>query len=108
MARVDNDDRTLALASLGYVSRELREAIDKLTLALQLIDQLKNSGVAFDAAKITALKDQFMNDAKTRNLNAVKMYRWMFGKLSINIPAAYTDAQVDAIDERIRTREDNP
>ncbi len=46
--------------------------------------------------------------AKTDIQELTKMLRWLFTEFNITaVPAAYTDAQVDAIEEDIRTHDDD-
>ncbi len=40
---------------------------------------------------------------KTLLENNIKMYRWLLDDLSISVPDAYTDAEVDIINPEIRT-----
>lgn len=107
MARVANPPRTIARNALGYIENKIHEVNKNLKDADDLITRLQNEPTTtFTQANIDAFKTQLMDQAKTANSEAVKMYRWVLGEFSIPIPTAYTDAQVDAIDEDIRTFED--
>ena len=109
MARVENTPRTLTARSLQYIREEIKEAIHNLSQSVEFKRSLEASGSGITQAKIDAIETEFLVAAKNHNANAIKMYRWLFGKISVTVPPAYTDAEVDAIHIDIRTRDDgNP
>ena len=105
MTRVENSLAILARNSLEYIDREIDRAVTNLIEADELVRKLTLTG-GFDAANITSFKTNRIDKAKEANKNALKMYRWLIGEMSITIPSAYTDAQVDAIDPEIRTHDE--
>ena len=105
MARVANSLPILARTSLDYIAQKIDKAIVNLDEAEHLVRKLTLTA-AFDTANITTFKNERIEKAKEANKDALKMYRWLIGKLSITIPTAYTDAQVDAIDTEIRTHDE--
>jgi len=106
LTRVPNSNKTLAHEALMWIDREIRHAMNNLSKSESLINELNSSGASFDPANITTLKNELINKAKEHNTNAVKMYRWMFDKLSITIPSAYTNDEVDVLGPDIRTHEE--
>ena len=105
MARVANTLARLAINSLDYINEQINISLINLGDADDLVRKLTNAG-NFDEDNITAFKNEKISKAKDANKNALKMYRWLIGELSITIPTAYTNTQVDAIDPEIRTFDD--
>jgi len=104
MARVANTLARLAINSLDYINGQISISITSLGDADDLVRKLTDAG-NFTPANITAFKNDKIQEAKDANTNALKMYRWLIGELSVTIPSAYTNAQVDGIDPDIRTHE---
>ena len=53
----------------------------------------------------TAYKSTLKDGANTDIINSLKMFRWLIKDLQLTSPSAYTDSEVDSIDEDIRTKE---
>ena len=105
MARIANSERIIARNSLNYVEKKIHEVNECLTDAVVEVKKLTNDG-SFTAANVTKFKNNKLQAAKDANSDAVSMYRWVLDHFSIAIPTALDDAAVDAIDEDIRTHDD--
>jgi hypothetical protein len=105
MARQTNPARTLARNALNYVTSQINLSNARNTDSEVMYDELVAEGV-FDSANLTSFKNNKIQEAIDHNTKALKMYRWLVDTLSIPIPTAYTDTEVDAIDQDIRTFED--
>lgn len=105
MARKANTTKDLVLNAQAYIERQIHISNKALTDSERLIKELENAG-NFTQSNIDSFKADKIQEAKDASRNAVKMFRWMLGKLSITTPTAFTDAQVDAEDENIRTVEE--
>jgi len=102
MVRINNDTKTLMFEAQKYIKEEINFSIKALIDHRRLINQLKELGT-LDQVQLDELKADYIQSAKTHGKNAVKMYRWFFGKTGITIPQAFTDVEVDEIDPDIRT-----
>ena len=106
MARINNTQRQIAINALAYIQDKINEVNKNLMDADDLISRIESEpNTSFTQANIDDFKTQLMNQAKTANSEAVQMYRWVLTEFSIIIPDAFTDAEVDAISEDIRTHE---
>ena len=104
MAREANNMRTIARNALAYMENEIHSANKNL----KRVDDLDNdiSGADFSPQKITAFKNKLKGDSKKNVENVTKMLRWLFTEFGIStIPSAYTDSQVDTLDQDIRSHE---
>ncbi len=107
MARITNTPREIARLSLAYIQNKINEVNSNLKDTEELIGRIQTEPTtAFTTSRINAFKTQLMNQAKTANSEAISMYRWLLSEFNITIPAALTDTAVDAIDEDIRTHEE--
>jgi len=97
-----------------------QKTVKKVILALQYInDQNAKANISFGQAEIadellidftqakiddrkTRLKSEGANETK----KSVQMFRWLLTDLGVAIPAAFTDAEVDAINSEIRQTDD--
>jgi len=105
MARLPNTTRFLVREALNYVTLNFNQANANLK-KIDIFDEQTNLA-NFDSNQVTDFKTALRNQAKSDVRDGVKMLRWMFTELGITtIPTAYTDAQVDAIDENIRTHDE--
>ncbi len=105
MARVPNTARRKAQGFIGSSADRLRKANQCLRDSEQLVKRLTDEGV-FTASNVTAFKNKKIAEAKTNFMEATQMILWGLGDFSVTVPSAYTDAEVDAEDEDIRTHED--
>ena len=80
---------------MRYVSTEFSKAEDDLQQELNPDNRYTASWVAD--------RD---TSAKAHVMNAIKMQRWLLDNLGVTVPAAYSDAEVDAIDSAIRQKDD--
>ena len=95
MALVDQDKDEKIIRALAYVNSEFNKAENDL-------QEEQNPDGRFDATWV-ANRDA---SAKGHVMNAVKMQRWLLDNLSVTVPAAYSDAEVDLIDQFIRQKDD--
>jgi len=92
----------VARSKIGTVSRSLRYVTDKLNDANDKLAEELDPQSKLDATYKGALDGGANADAR----DAIKMIRWLVeDNLSLTPPAAYTEAEVDAIDADIRTEE---
>jgi len=105
MVRVANTTRNLVKQAQRYIQQQINISNIALRDSEQLIQILENAG-NFTQTNINSFKSDKIQEAKAATTNAVKMFRWMLGELSVTTPTAFTGTQVDAIDENIRTFED--
>ena len=105
MARVANTMRTIATRGMAYIEEQIHDANNKLG-KVDTFDE-DNPGHNFTSGNITSYKNSLKSTAKTDVMNAVKMFRFLFTTFNITtIPSAFTDTEVDAKDEDIRTHEE--
>lgn len=78
----------------SYLASEMQQAQLKLSDELDL-------GSKFKTSYLNGLD----SSAKQNASNIVKMMRWMISDLGVGTPDAFTDAEVDAINEEIRTQQ---
>jgi len=106
MARIDNTTRITVRNAQAYIEDQVHLTNNKLREAEDLIKKLTNEGT-FTQADITTFKNKLLQDAKDAKKNQYKMERWLISFLNLGaLPTAYTDVEVDAIDEDIRTHEE--
>jgi len=86
--------RNKVLNSLAYLEDNIHEANDSLRIEEE------------NAPEYTTTYKSGLDASAKNNLKViVKMLRWLASDLGITtLPAAFTDAQVDAIDPTIRTQ----
>ena len=91
---VDQPKRVVVLNALGYVQNQI-------TLVNTKLLKETNPDGEYDATFVAGLD----TSAKTNLVNILKMLRWLKeGYFGISgTPAAFTDAEVDAINPSIRT-----
>ena len=71
------------------------------------IERLKTEPAdPFEARKIDDYQTQLNTEGAREISKAAQMMLWYINDLGIPAPVAYTDAEVDAIDEDIRTHDD--
>jgi len=95
MARIPQD-------KVGTIARATRYVTDKFRDMNEKFAEENEADARFKTTYLSGLDA----DGKTDGADAVKMLRWLLGNLSVTIPAAYTDAEVDAINPDIRTKDD--
>ena len=96
MVRVARD-RTGALSQVMNYTQQKFSEIQKL-----ILDEQDGTG-RIDSTYQGTLD----SNIKSLGADAVKMLRWLIeDNLGLSAPTAFTEAQVDAIDENIRTYED--
>ena len=102
MARIEY--KTKQLIKNGV--REITRRFDLVQQGLQELDDFtaKYGHIGFDSAKITALKTEIKTKGKDNFEDGLRFALWIAGKVQgITVPAAFTDAEVDALDKNIRT-----
>ena len=91
MARVNNTKREVVMELLAEVSTRIAKADKKLLEELDLQNKLN-----------TTYKSSLDSGAKDDLKEVIKFLRWLLAYLNIqNIPSAYTDSQIDTINEDI-------
>jgi hypothetical protein len=98
MARVDNDTRQTALALL----REIQNHINRINLFLKEEANLEGK---LDATYVSGRNAA----AIAEGAEILKKFRWFWedaNQLNQTVLPAYTDAEIDAINENIRTHDD--
>lgn len=107
MARIANTPREIARNALAHVENCIHQVNDHLREADEGIQRLTDEPTtSFVQGNIDAYKTQLEALAATKNTDAVATYRWIMDEFSLTVPAAYTDAEIDAIDPDIRTHDD--
>ena len=97
MTRITNPKDVIANGAVSYIIRELQDAITDFHEELDV-------DTKFSATHVSG-RD---SSAKTHADNAIKMLRWLYEiEFSLAPPSPLTDAEVDTINEDIRTSEDN-
>jgi hypothetical protein len=97
MARVDNTTRQTAVRLLG----EIQDHINKINLFLK---EEQNVDAKLDATYVSGRNAA----AIAEGAEILKKFRWFWedpGQLNQTVEAAYTDAEIDAINEDIRTHD---
>ena len=95
MVLVDQDKDVKISRAVTYVAGEF------ILAKLDLVEEL-NIESKFDAAWV-ASRDA---SAKGHVSNGIQMLRWLFDNLVVTVPAAYSDGEVDTIDNGIRQKDD--
>ena len=102
MALIPQTKLKKIIASLKYINDQNSQTIERIAQADESDDLL----IDFTQAKIDVRKTRLTTEANVEAAKAVQMFRWLLGDLGVAIPAAFTDAEVDAIDPEIRQTDD--
>jgi len=102
MALIPQTKRLKIVGALSYIDKQINLTIRRIAQE----DEADNLLVDFDQAKIDVRKTRLDTEAKSEAGKAVQMFRWLLDDLSVTIPAAFTDAEVDTIDPLIRQTDD--
>ena len=103
MVRIENSLLIKTIRAFSHAKDELNLG-DKLLKEVEKFDIL--FGGFFRAQDVTAFKNAKRTESQIHYANAIKTIRWVLDLHNITqIPAAYTDAEIDVIKEDIRTEE---
>ncbi len=95
MALVPQDKRTKVRLLLNEIENRTAKAKD-------FLEEEQNLQGKLDAAYVAG-RDA---EAKTQLSEVVKLIRWLIEDFSLPVPVAYTDAEIDAINDKIRQYDD--
>lgn len=95
MVLVPQDKRTKVRLLINEIENRIRFAVDALEEEQDFDNKL-------DAAYIAGRDPE----AKAKLGEVVKLIRWLIDDLSLPTPVAYTDAEIDAINDKIRQYDD--
>ena len=103
MVRIENSLLKKTIRGFSHAKDEFNQGDSKLN-EVENFDTL--FGGFFNVNDVTAFKNSKKTDAQTHYANGIKTIRWILEQHNITqIPAAFNDAEIDTINEEIRTHE---
>ena len=106
MARVANTPRVIARNSMAHTEGGIHANNTHLKEGDTGITRLRDEPtVKFVRGTVDDYQSQLNTEGARAISKACQMILWYIGDIGIPVPTAYTDAEVDAIDEDIRTHE---
>ncbi len=102
MALIPQTQAKKVILALEYVNNQNGKAIQNFAQS----DEADNLVSDFTQANVNARKTRLNAAGADEAKKAVQMFLWLLGDHGIVIPAAFTDAEVDAINSEIRQFDD--
>ena len=103
MARIENNRKQKTVQASSYMVKRIAEIQDGFQKMDEIDEELLPRG--FDTSKITSYKNEIKQEMKESFDKLGSMYQWIAGENQITISPKFTDDQVDAEDEEIRTHD---
>ncbi len=103
MRRVDNSNKRKATNAFAEITLQIRIILKNLNRIDDMINLIEEQGVPMSAQQKADIRAKYLTQAKNSMKTGFKIWRWLYEELGITPQSPFTDAQIDQVNENIRT-----